>query len=86
MTLLEREQAEMRKRWAAPAYRLEYGSIHGYLPTAELTLGATMLATEEIYKLIEDAYDRNQQALPARLPSTSSEAVAGEKGQGESSS
>lgn len=86
MTLLEREQAEMRKRWSAPAYRLEYGAVHGHLPTAEFTLGATMLATEEIYNLIEGAYDRNQQALPASLSHISEEAGAGETNQGESSS
>lgn len=84
MTVLEQEQAEMRKRWAAPAYRLEHGSVHGYLPTAEFTLGTTMLSTEELYKQIEDAYDRNEQELPKSLPSTSSEAGAGTQSQGES--
>lgn len=37
-------------------YRLQFGSAHSTLPTAELTLGVINLNAEELLEKIEEAY------------------------------
>ena len=57
MTALEREQAEMRTRWAAPAYRLEHGLVKGSITTGEFTLGALNINYTELLRKMEEMHD-----------------------------
>ena len=85
MTILEREQAEMRKRWAAPAYRLEHGLVKGSINTGEFTLGVANINYTELLRRMEEIHDRRgeSQNIPEGMPSISSEAGEGTQAEGE---
>lgn len=54
---LGQEQSDMRKRWADPVYRMQYGLLKGTITSAEFSVGVLNFNAEELHSKIEEAYN-----------------------------